>query len=250
MEKNYFKCFRLFLDTWKKISDINLKAQYYEGLLEYWLNGTKPTDPIIDALLTSAMYSIDKSDEERERKSESMKGNLNAVKTWENISKQSKTDINSNEQIKTYEEKKNKEEYKKNKEDNNTNTVMCNKLHDEYWFEKFWNEYPVKKDKKKAQEKFQRLSLDKRRLAIEWIFKLRQSDQWKKWFIPLPTTYLNWERREDEVENKSFWIEQLKEKERQRIREEAQAILSPKQNENGQSIQTEWYNRRSDFESS
>jgi hypothetical protein len=31
----------------------------------------------------------------------------------------------------------------------------------------------------------------------------------------------------------------MKERERQRIREEAQAILSPKQNENGKSIQTE-----------
>jgi len=44
--------------------------------------------------------------------------------------------------------------------------------------------------------------------------------------------------------------ELMKERERQRIREEAQAILSPKQNENGKSIQTEWYNRRTNFKSS
>ena len=38
--------------------------------------------------------------------------------------------------------------------------------------------------------------------------------------------------------------EERRERERQRIREEAQAILSHKQNQNGQSIQNEWVNRR------
>lgn len=38
--------------------------------------------------------------------------------------------------------------------------------------------------------------------------------------------------------------EERRERERQRIREEAQAILSHKQNENGKSIQNEWVNRR------
>ena len=87
--KNYFKCFRLFLETWKKLDD-SMKWKYYESLLEYWLDWIKPTDPIIDALLTSAMYSIDKTDEEIKKKSESMQWNKNAVKNYEKLSKQKK----------------------------------------------------------------------------------------------------------------------------------------------------------------
>lgn len=100
-EKTYFKCFRLFLDTWKKIQDPEMKAKYYESLLEYWLNWIKPEDPIVDALLTSAMYSIDKSDDEMKRKSESMQWNKNAQKDWWIVSKQTKTDKNSKKQNQT-----------------------------------------------------------------------------------------------------------------------------------------------------
>ena len=99
-DKNYFKCFRLFLETWKKLDD-SLKWKYYEALLEYWLDWIKPTDPIIDALLTSAMYSIDKTDEQRKIKSEKMQWNQNAVKSFENYQKQSETEKNKNKQTKT-----------------------------------------------------------------------------------------------------------------------------------------------------
>ena len=130
-------------------------------------------------------------------------------------------------------------------EENNTST-MCNKLHDEYWFDLFWNKYPNKKDKKKAKDKFNKLSLEKRKQAIEWIDRLRKSDQRQRWFIPMPTTYLNWERWEDEVESKSIWIEQMKERERQRIREEAQEILNRNNSSNAEnSYQT--FNRRWDI---
>ena len=116
--KNYFKCFRLFLETWKKLDD-SMKWKYYEALLEYWLDWIKPADPIIDALLTSAMYSIDKTDEQRKNKSEKMQWNQNAVKNFENISKQKKTDKNKNKQNETdkniWRNMKNNEEY----EDNN-----------------------------------------------------------------------------------------------------------------------------------
>lgn len=62
-------------------------------------------------------------------------------------------------------------------------------------------------------------------------------------------TILNRSKNEPATTTQSQ-AELMKERERQRIREEAQAILSPKQNENGKSIQTEWYNRRTNFKSS
>ena len=150
MEKSYFKCYRLFLDTWKKITDPVIKAKYYEGLLEYWLNGTKPDDPIIDALLTSAMYSIDKSDEVASVKSEAWKKHTGNQYTkgdakWEAQKKaveQNGTEWNTVEQNGTRRNKKNIEEIRSNKEDINKKEIIKEKKRymefvlltdDEYW---------------------------------------------------------------------------------------------------------------------
>ena len=72
-------------------------------------------------------------------------------------------------------------------------------------FDEFWKAYPKKKDKKKAQDKFLRCCKD------EFIFnqimfnlsKQKRSRDWNKsngQFIPYPTTWLNGERWNDEVE--------------------------------------------------
>lgn len=101
MWKVYFNFYELFYRTWKKLTDVEMKAKFYESLIEYGLFGTKPDDPIIDALLTSAMNSIDKSDEIHLRKSKSMEWNQNAVKDWWKISKQRKTEKNREKQKET-----------------------------------------------------------------------------------------------------------------------------------------------------
>lgn len=105
MENEKFTCFRLFYEIGKSIQDNETRLKYYDALMEYWLNWTKPTDPIINSLLVWPMYSIDKSTAIRTKKndniSKSMKGNQNAVKNFEKVSKQLKTVWNSLEQIKT-----------------------------------------------------------------------------------------------------------------------------------------------------
>lgn len=237
MEKSYFKCFRLFLDTWKKITDVNLKAQYYESLLEYGLNGVKPDNPIIDALLTSAMYSIDRTDEIKEQKSEYMKGNSNASKNWENIQKQRKTDTNRNKQTKTY------EEIKKNKED----------------IEVIEDKEDIKKEKllKRKYLDFVLLTDDEHtklvnqlwdRLTTDLIDKLNNYiwSTWKRYRSHY-FTILQWSKKEQTHTQTN--IELLKERERQRIREEAQEILNRNKNTNGTTIQNPTYNRRTDLQS-
>ena len=102
MEKKvYFKFYELFYRTIKKIPDEKLKAKAYESLCEYGLFGKKPDDPIIDALLTSAIDSIDRSDELYEKKSDYMRGNQNAVKDWEKVSKQRISEKNRDKQKQT-----------------------------------------------------------------------------------------------------------------------------------------------------
>ena len=70
-------------------------------------------------------------------------------------------------------------------------------------FEEFWNAYPNKKDKQKAKKAWlnNSPSLPKVLSAIK---AQKNSEQWKKdngQFIPLPTTWLNGARWEDEVVN-------------------------------------------------
>lgn len=115
-EKTYFKCYELFYRIGKELP-VELKAQYYDALMEYWLNGVLPTDPVILSLLQWPIYSIQKSEEQKNKKSEYMKWNQNAVKNFENILKQRKTENDREKHIerikKDIEIKENNKEIKK-----------------------------------------------------------------------------------------------------------------------------------------
>lgn len=231
----------MFLETWKKITDTNLKAQYYESLLEYWLDGTLPSNPIIDALLTSAMYSIDKTDEVSERKSEYMKGNSNATKSRDKLGNHIKTEKNREEQKQTEKNtwriKKNIEEYRSNKEDKEDN----------------------KKEKinKKKFLDFVLLSDDEHEKLVKqlWVSQTNElidklnnyiGSTWKRYKSHY-FTILN--RAKKEQPHSNHQQEMMKERERQRIREEAQEILNHNTNTNGTTIQETTYNRRTDLQS-
>ena len=67
-------------------------------------------------------------------------------------------------------------------------------------FERFWKEWPVKENKKKAKDVWQRKRLDEHAdiLIADVVNRKQQSKKWREGFIPLCTTYLNGERWEDE----------------------------------------------------
>jgi hypothetical protein len=68
-------------------------------------------------------------------------------------------------------------------------------------FNEFWEEYPRKENKKKAQEIWTRKNLDKKyEKIISFISKAKQTDRWNKGITPHATTFLNQERWEDELE--------------------------------------------------
>jgi len=76
------------------------------------------------------------------------------------------------------------------------------------FFERFWKEYPKKKDKKKAREKFLGLSLDEEKFKriMKALRKQKESDQWKRdkgQYIPNPPTWLHGERWNDEIDTTS-----------------------------------------------
>lgn len=90
------------------------------------------------------------------------------------------------------------------------NTISCNGnsiieflSKKEMWFESFWEIYPKKQDKKKAKQKFLKLCTDEKKYQ-EIMQGLRNVlPVWAKKdnkYIPMPTTWLNGERWNDEVD--------------------------------------------------
>lgn len=68
-------------------------------------------------------------------------------------------------------------------------------------FEAFWIEYPVHRGKKTARDIWKRKNLDERidDLVEDVTRRVAKDDQWKRGFIPHPSTYLRQERWEDEL---------------------------------------------------
>lgn len=93
---------------------------------------------------------------------------------------------------------------------NNKNNISCNGnsiievlSKKEMWFESFWEIYPKHQDKKKAKQKFLKLCTDEKKYQ-EIMQGLRNVlPVWAKKdtkYIPMPTTWLNGERWNDEVD--------------------------------------------------
>lgn len=73
-------------------------------------------------------------------------------------------------------------------------------------FEKFWKEYPKKIAKKEAEKAFYKKRPIDLTTLMDGLAKWKKSEQWTKdkgRFIPHPTTWLNQERWNDEVEIKN-----------------------------------------------
>lgn len=91
-----------------------------------------------------------------------------------------------------------------NRTEQNTSTVLSAKRKKHgvgCFFEEWWKEYPVKRNKRKAHDIWKRKKLDE--VATDLINDVKRritnDDQWKRGFIPHPTTYLNGNRWEDEL---------------------------------------------------
>jgi hypothetical protein len=75
-------------------------------------------------------------------------------------------------------------------------------------FDLFWAVWPKKEDKKKAKKAFLRIKPSDQLLQkmLEAIKQQKETKKWQEGYIPLPTTWLNGERWNDEVENeKQKW---------------------------------------------
>lgn len=92
---------------------------------------------------------------------------------------------------------------------NNKNNISCNENSEievldqkEMWFESFWEIYPKHQDKKKAKQKFLKLCTNEKEYKAIMDGLRNVLPVWAKKdtkYIPMPTTWLNGERWNDEV---------------------------------------------------
>ena len=184
--KDYFICYELFYKTWKDLPS-DLQAKYFVALMEYGLYGIQPSDPVIKSLLTSAMYSIDKTNEKRKQKSEYMKWNQNAVKTFEKGIKQRNTE-NNREQTdidreKHIEDIEDIEDIKENKESE------FDLFRKEFPHARKWKKTESKKyfDKQNADDVMKQVWILKRKIRAwlqEWKY-VPACERWIRDFTPI-----------------------------------------------------------------
>lgn len=135
MEKKKFVFMETYFETVEELKkhDPELANQLLEAIVQYWLYGIEPDNPLIKALLVQIQYMIDTWKEISEKKSTAMKWNKNAVKTYQKQSKQKKTEKNSEEQNET---EKTEKENKKEKE----NVIILSSNEDKSASTVYWNE--------------------------------------------------------------------------------------------------------------
>lgn len=231
MEKFYF--FNSFLDTARAIEDDSLRLEYLMAVAEYWLEGKESDNPLIKALMVQTKFTLDRSKELSQQKSDSMKWNQNAVKNFEKVLKQrktEKTDKNSEKQKKQEEEVEEEievEEENKKKEKNTKKKfldfVLLTEDEHEKLIKQLWSTQT-------------NMLIDKLNNYIGSTGKRYKSHYF---------TILAWSRNQQNTS--SSLDEQMKERARQRIREEAQEILNRNSTDNASSSQTQTTNRRTNL---
>lgn len=105
------------------------------------------------------------------------------------------------QKVTTYNKKENKKE---NNNDTRQNEVLTEK---EKKFEDFWRLYPKKRKKSEARKKFMRIKDGEIEKIMSWLN--RYLEYWRRkgtemQYIPDPTTWINQERRNDELETQQI----------------------------------------------
>jgi len=132
-EKFYF--FGSFRETAKTIEDPLVRLEYLEAVIRHGLGDEEiELSPLVNSLMVQTRFTLDRSKEISDSASErwkrwwAPKGNKNAVKSFENISKQANSSKNKLKQAKTSEVEEEVEEEYKEKEYNKLYSKKKNDL--------------------------------------------------------------------------------------------------------------------------
>lgn len=229
MEKFYF--FNSFLDTARAIEDKDLRLKYLMAVAEYWIEWRESDDPIVKALMVQTKFTLDRSKELSQQKSDSMRGNQNAVKNYEKVLKQRKTDKNGVKQKKQEEEVEEEIEVEVeniNKEKNTKKKFLDFVLLTEEEHTKLVNQFWINQTNQLIDKLNNYLGSTGKRYKSHYF------------------TILSWARKEWGATTHSQ-AELMRERDRQRRLQEAQEVLNRSKMQDGDNIQNTTFNRRANL---
>lgn len=203
MDRTQFTFYESFYKAAKRIKDPSARAEVYDAICEYALYGNEPDIDALSEMAAIAFELIKPNLDASRKKAES--GKLGGTK------KQSKSTFEAkrkqNEASEKQEQAESKKENKKEKEGENK-IENKKKSYDADGFAAFWAAYPKKAGKADALKAWNKLKPDIVLQAKmgEALTAQKKSPQWTKnngQYIPMPSTWLNGKRWEDEVQTQT-----------------------------------------------
>lgn len=182
MERTQFTFYDSFFRAISRIKNKAARCDAYDALCQYALSGTEPD---LESMPDSAAIAF-----------ELIKPNLDASRRKaQNGSAGGKSkQIESKEEANNKQTESKKENKNKNKKENKDKCLKAD-------FELFWEAYPRKEGKQKAEAAFAKVT-EPVQVLLDAIEDQKKSAQWTKdggQFIPHPATWLNGKRWLDQV---------------------------------------------------
>ena len=197
-EKFYF--FGSFRETAKTIEDPLVRLEYLEAVMRHGLGDEEiELSPLVKSLMVQTRFTLDRSKEISDSASErwkrwwAPKGNKNAVKSFENISKQANSSKNKLNQAKTSEveeEVEVEEEYKEIWDNKLSHKEIDDALDEFAKMRKQIKKPLTEKGKELIQNKLNKLYPNNTDLQIKCLYKSIENS-WQGVF-PLSEEDLNW----------------------------------------------------------
>lgn len=208
MDRTQFTFYESFYKAAKRIKDPSARAEVYEAICEYALYGDEPDIDALSEMAAIAFELIKPNLDASRKKAES--GKLGGTKkqsesTFEANGSKTEAKRKQNEASEKQEQTESKKENKKEKEgENKIEIENKKKSYDADGFAAFWAAYPKKAGKADALKAWNKLKPDIVLQAKmgEALTAQKKSPQWTKnngQYIPMPSTWLNGRRWEDEA---------------------------------------------------
>lgn len=199
MNRTQYTFYESFYKAAKRIKDPTARAEVYDAICEYALYGNEPDIDVLSEMAAIAFELIKPNLDASRKKAES--GKLGGRK------KQTEAKRKQNEASEKQEQTESKKENKKEKEGENKIEIE-KKSYDADGFAAFWAAYPKKAGKADALKAWNKLKPDIVLQAKmgEALTAQKKSPQWTKnngQYIPMPSTWLNGRRWEDEVQTQT-----------------------------------------------
>lgn len=212
MNRTQYTFYESFYKAAKRIKDPTARAEVYDAICEYALYGNEPDIDVLSEMAAIAFELIKPNLDASRKKAES--GKLGGRKkqsesTFEANGSKTEAKRKQNEASEKQEQTESKKENKKEKEgENKIEIENKKKSYDADGFAAFWAAYPKKAGKADALKAWNKLAPDV--VLQEQMGKAlevqKQSQQWRKdggQYIPMPATWLNGKRWEDEVQTQT-----------------------------------------------